>query len=486
MPTADSTVQLPALEGLDPLAPLTVLIVTVGGSHQPVVKALEVHQPDYVVFLCSEDQRTPRVPGSWHSVVDEGPTCSARYGEPPSLPNVRVQAGLEAVPHDVVRITAIDDLPACYTVASVTYDAIRCRLLRVRLIADYTGGTKSMSAGLAAAALDDGQGDVSVVSGERTTLVKVEDGLSHLRTMDASGVQVRRQLKRAAALMKVYDYAAIEAIARELGRERLASAEADVVQRLAALSVGFGAWDRFDHALARRTLLPYRAYFIEPLKFLDAVCCARRFMEQPRLALPQGAGSAGSVAALEYGPGLDKEKGSGFEIAEDLLLNAERCAARRRFDDAVGRLYRAAELTMQIHFRRRYDLWTGELVVAGLPPAAREKVTANEQGLAMVSLRAGYDLLAHFDDDPLYAVYAPRRKAIINALTCRNNSLFAHGFRPLGAADYREVERELAGLVRVAIAAVVKGPRQTPPVQFPGDLLGPVLAIRESAKASES
>jgi hypothetical protein len=33
--------------------------------------------------------------------------------------------------------------------------------------------------------------------------------------------------------------------------------------------------------------------------------------------------------------------GHGYEIVEDLLLNAERRAMQDRYDDAVGRLYRA-------------------------------------------------------------------------------------------------------------------------------------------------
>jgi hypothetical protein len=54
--------------------------------------------------------------------------------------------------------------------------------------------------------------------------------------------------------------------------------------------------------------------------------------------------------------------GHGYEIVEDLLLNAERRAMQDRYDDAVGRLYRALELLVQIRLLQTYDIkrvmWT--------------------------------------------------------------------------------------------------------------------------------
>ncbi|MDB9309098.1 hypothetical protein PN471_10700 [Aphanizomenon sp. CS-733/32] len=48
-------------------------------------------------------------------------------------------------------------------------------------------------------------------------------------------------------------------------------------------------------------------------------------------------------------------EGHGYEIVQDLILNAERRATQQRYDDAVGRLYRALELLAQIRLLKAFD-----------------------------------------------------------------------------------------------------------------------------------
>ena len=44
---------------------MTTLICTVGGSHQPIEKAIKSIQPDHVLFVCSQDDAETANKGSY-------------------------------------------------------------------------------------------------------------------------------------------------------------------------------------------------------------------------------------------------------------------------------------------------------------------------------------------------------------------------------------------------------------------------------------
>ena len=46
-----------------------VLILTIGGSHEPIVKSIKDTKADYVVFLCSDD--LPTTKGSYTQITDK-------------------------------------------------------------------------------------------------------------------------------------------------------------------------------------------------------------------------------------------------------------------------------------------------------------------------------------------------------------------------------------------------------------------------------
>lgn len=104
------------------------------------------------------------------------------------------------------------------------------------------------------------------------------------------------------------------------------------LRRLEDLMAALDAWDRFDHRRAIEVIerlgdrsLDQRLFF--PLK---RVIGSRCLLDQE--------------AALQRWPAM---KGHGLEAVEDLLRNAERRAAQDRYDDAVGRLYRAQRSRIQ-------------------------------------------------------------------------------------------------------------------------------------------
>ncbi len=91
----------------------TTLLCTVGGSHQPIVRAIEHLRPDHVCFICSDDDPATGNKGSYTQVEGKGSVIKARFqDEKPSLPNIPTQADLQPDQVSVLRVQAdnLDDI----------------------------------------------------------------------------------------------------------------------------------------------------------------------------------------------------------------------------------------------------------------------------------------------------------------------------------------------------------------------------------------
>lgn len=418
-----------------------VLILTVGGSHQPIIASIRQHQPDYVIFLCSED--TDRARGSYEQVIGEGKVLKSDLKLPaPDQPSIVKQTGLKEGQYEVLRIAAVDDLAACYHEAARAIRKARERFPEAEVIADYTGGTKSMSAGLVAAAIDDGKCVLKVVTGVRRDLVKVQDGTESVQCLSIGEIHVRRALNQCRMFLKRYEYSATAELLEHVASLFAPRRDQKTVLSWRILARAFDAWDRFDHNSAKELLAGIEAVFPDHTRFANM---------------------------------LARGTGHGFELVEDLVRNAQRRAVQKHFDDAIGRLYRAIELTAQIWLRRRYEIDTSNVDLQRVPEPLRPELaalrTAEDKSLRIGLLRA-WDLIAAMPDDPLAELFTSNRNRLLNMLELRNNSLFAHGVKPITESDYREamefLEPWLNDLIDAATAALGK-PRRDRLPQLPDE-----------------
>ncbi|MFW6296038.1 MAG: hypothetical protein ACOC04_02485 [Halothece sp.] len=185
----------------------TVLIITVGGSPQPIVTAIRTLQPDRAIFLCSTGSK-----GSLSQVIGEGTPCEIRRGTEviDRLPNIPTQAGLGDKferDRDVFPINEPDDLSECYTQASSAIQDVRKDSGNIQIMADYTGGTKTMSVGLAMAGLDH-QVTLYLTTGNRTNTIKVERGELTGQATIAPIIAQRTLEQLLPTALSQYDYSA--------------------------------------------------------------------------------------------------------------------------------------------------------------------------------------------------------------------------------------------------------------------------------------
>ncbi|MDY7021997.1 MAG: TIGR02710 family CRISPR-associated CARF protein [Cyanobacteriota bacterium] len=430
-----------------------ILIVTVGGSHQPIVTAIKTVQPDRVIFICSSGSR-----GSESQVIGKGTPCEVRRGTEvlDRLPNIPTQVELGdrfQVERDLILIEEPDELSECYSKASLGIQNLQRELPNAQIMADYTGGTKTMSVGLAMAGLDH-RVTLYITTGNRTNIIKVDRGELTAQASIAPVIVQRTIEQFIPVVLQQYNYpAAIAELKRLLQSMALPADIKRRIQDLYACCSGLDAWDRFEHQEALELLQnQMKRSEIQPLGiFLRRVMSSRGKIDE------QFDSSEGT-------------KGHGYEIIEDLLLNAERRATQERYDDAVGRLYRALELLAQIRLLTAYEIKTGDVYPQKLPESLREeyeKMRSPVKGKIQLALRNSYELLSKLTDDPLGQLYRANANRIINALETRNNSLFAHGFKPITASDYQKVSDIVVGFIQDGIESVVTNQGKFKVSQFP-------------------
>lgn len=390
----------------------TILVITVGGSCQPIITAIRDFQPDFVLFFASGGAR-----GSRLMVDGAGSPCSGEA-------SIVTQLELPADHYRVVELNDPDTLDICYKTVRAELNALINQYPNCRHIADYTGGTKTMTVALGLAAVESGW-ELSLVRGARTDLVKVVDGTEMASLANTWEVRIQQRMEEAYTLFNQFAYSSAGELLESLLRSSPLNPDSErTIRNWVGLCRGFDAWDRFDHHRAAQLLAPFQSQVVPQWKLLKIL-----------------AGQA---------------RGNGYEMVFDLVLNAERRASRGRYDDAVARLYRALEMLAQARMSQLTPpLDSSKLDPALLPESLRAKYEGIDSGsnLKKLGLRQDYELLADLND-PLGEVFTSMKGRVLDTLDKRNNSILAHGNSPLGQTDYKSMHTHVETLIQNGLVAL--------------------------------
>jgi len=419
-----------------------ILLATVGGSHQPLVTAIRDSRPDYVSFFCTDrDPATGRT-GSRTQIEGNGLCIKRQQDEAaPTLPNIPVQCGLPQNGYDV-RIVPADDLDAAFGVMRGAISELRARFPGATLQADYTGGTKTMTAALVVAALESDAVELRFVTGSRVDLVRVADGTQTAAAASVEGVRHARSMQPYLAAWERFAYSEAEAGLRRLPAPRTNLLRTAYVHAR-DFSAALAAWDRFDHAAAADLLKLY-------------------------------APALGSTLAPYLKPvvvlaGTDSPARTGLLIW-DLWKNALRRADNGRYDDAVARAYRMIEWSAQWLLDSRAGMKTSDLPAAA---AAEVGVSPGRDGRYQAGLWAAWLLVERHVGGNAAQFIARQRAAMFDHLRHRNESILAHGFAPVRAGEWNTLhawlEREFEPMLRAELGtAGVREPFPQLPQRYPG------------------
>ena len=130
----------------------------------------------------------------------------------------------------------------------------------------------------------------------------------------------------------------------------------------------------------------------------------------------------------------DNGRTAGQETLLELLANAERRAKQSRFDDAVGRLYRAVELRGQQLVKQAFGAELGRVALERFPASRRndvlDKLGEPRCGAYKLGVQNLFQALEFGEDEDLCA-QARIYDCLCNHLSNRNSSLLAHGLQPV-------------------------------------------------------
>lgn len=401
-------------------SPSSILLCTVGGSHKPILTAIAQARPDHVVFFATGPDPATGRPGSVQQIQGQGTPVEDRQpdGQIRKLANIPTLAGLAAGTFQALEVPT-DDLDGAVAIMRQAIQDLRRDHPVATLTADYTGGTKTMTAALVIAALESENVELQLVTGARGDLLKVQDGSQSSITMSVETIRLRRAMAPFLTAWDSFNYAeAAAGLARlPLPRNALLRGELLIARDL---SRAFDAWDRFDHVSAQPILENYRARIGRHsgllFTFLDLLLANDARQRPARLW--------------------------------DLWLNAQRKGAQARYDDAVARLYRLTEATAQWLLARR-GIDTAALAPEQLPPDSDLRPT--HDGMYKAGLLDAWRLAAHHLGGEVAGFFAQQGEPLRHHLLVRNASLLAHGDQPIGPADWQGfnawAERHLLPLI---------------------------------------
>ena len=387
-----------------------LFVCTVGGSPAPIMYSLTKHAPKYALFLCS--------------------ASSATAVEEQILPELPKELTGNLV-HTVHILRDEQDLLACVRDmrAAVRKAKEAFGLGGAPLLADFTGGTKVMSAALVLALAEYNVHFTYIGGGQRSKngLGTVIEGTERVMRLanpwDVLGFSPIRQLVDA---FNFHEFPKAARIAEEL---ILRGERAALFQGLAHLSEAYALWDGFDYSRARRAL-PKALEALETLGAQEKLSCPAL---TPLLAHVKK-NCAELYQAADELAAFEENKSPCPSTLRDLAANALRREEQGRFDDASSRYYSLLEKGAKVELASRYGIDTSNVNPDRLPASfLRETpLVPSHDGRLQLPLFKAYLLLACLNN-PLGLAFIQHKERLEQVLRIRNSSLLAHGFSPVDA-----------------------------------------------------
>jgi len=421
-----------------------ILIITVGGSYKPIISSINDNEPDFIYFLCSDDTGTSK--GSYNQVCGKGKPCIPNLNDKDKTPRPSIvkQLRLENSKYDVKRIKGFDNLNQMYEECYKLIRECQTRFPESEIILDYTGGTKTMSAGLVAAGLEIGSVIFCVMRGTRADLKQVRDGTEKKWLIRNTKAYIEKQFNMSKNFAEKYEFRSAIKILEDLtDLQDLENAFHSQIIKSLDIIKAIEAWDNFDHQMALNNLEPYRKDFYTHLEYLKKIIDEINFVNGDEMEEGKGTGSK----KVEY------------VMPWDIFSNAMRRALTGHFDDAVGRLYRCLELIVQLRLKEKASIETARVSYKILEQCSggyfkdyyKIELDPSIQEYE-VPLRASYGLLGElYPKDAIYGYYRGKESQILNLLGKRNGSILAHGFTPVTHEEYKEFEGMIGELLRLII-----------------------------------
>jgi len=395
-----------------------LMIMSLGGSPEPLKKSIAEHRPERIVFFASHD-----------SILKAGDVL------PQPGARLKVESEITEDPSSLFE---------CYKAARRCVDrAAKSGISDAETMVDYTGGTKVMTAALILATVGRSY-RFNYVGGDSRTkngLGIVENGhevmYSDMNPWSAFAEEERRQV---VLLFNRHRYSAVVEIIRIATDRDLPREITEYFRFVQPLATGLSLWDQFNHKEAASSLAEgikrlrdYAGNYADPKweEMLAGMECCKKMLD----------------GILRDTHGLSRFH---YVLIDDLLNNARRRMTDSRYDDAAARIYRALELYGQIVFMKVAGCSNSNVPLEKIPEPIRNefirKYADPQTGTIRLPLQATFRFLQaarHEAGIRFFQKIAEIKKIQNN----RNESILAHGINPVGVNAAESIFRIVSEFV---------------------------------------
>jgi CRISPR-associated protein (TIGR02710 family) len=418
---------------------MKALVITVGTGKdrkdiaEAILFSIREYNPDYILFLV-----TPKTEKETLPLVLEG-IAETKWETFISLDENNVERLFQEYMENISRVITSGFKPA-------------------EIVADFTSGTKPMSAALFAAGVAADCGLLSYIGGERDSGGRVIPDKMKISSLEPVITTLHNRRVLIAEFFNHYQFEAalkiLDLIRTSPGPERVRQE----AESLATLVLFFTNWDLFNLEKAIGLLSKIIASKDPYLRANEGL--VEKLMSYQKLF---NSISPQEKAQPEY---------SEFNIL-NLLANTARRIEEGKFDDAVARMYRTLENLAQYRlWKTEWQIKTGEFNPRRLPEGRiRDKwvkwaegrlgMNDDEKGRVgkkkkklTLGMALAYELLNDLRDPigvEVYAQYTREESDLNLLLTLRNTSILAHGFIPVGENSSRALRDMVFHYVRKAV-----------------------------------
>lgn len=381
------------------------ILISVGGSPQPIIKSLNEQRPEYICFFASEATK-----GSIEKDVLPNLSFKPRHWDWIVTPNA-------------------EGLSECYReIATRLPDIIKkWNVKENELSVDYTGGTKTMSVAITLATIELANSYLYVGGVERSKggVGTVVNGKEKVLSLDNPWNEIAFMgRKKACILFNKARYSSASDVFSMI-EEKVSENHKPFFKALKTMSDGYDLWDRFKHEDACTKLYSCR-------DILKTYSLHNKKLEVFVNQLLQN---------IDF---MDKLRDNAELLNHDLISNARRRAELEcKYDDAVARLYRAIEAIAQFKLKTTYGIDSSNVKEDLIPVVVREefisKYRDNKDNKIKLGLYVSYKLLKMLDNPLGKSFFEFYEKEIRGLLDIRNNSILAHGYRPVSQDTYEKL-----------------------------------------------
>lgn len=397
-----------------------LMIMSLGGSVEPLKKSIVEHRPERIIFFASHD-----------SILKEGEVLAQADVKP------RVETEITEDPNS---------LSECYRAARSCVDrAEKSGVPEGEVIVDYTGGTKVMTAALILATVGSAF-RFNYVGGDLRTkggLGVVENGhekmYADMNPWSAFAEEERRQVM---LLFNRRRYTAVDEIIRIACMRDLPRDVDNFFGFVRPLAAGLLCWEQFNHEKALGSIDKAIGNLREYIKHHGDL--KWETLEGQVQSCRDDLG--GIIRETERLKKLHPV------LIKDLLSNARRRMLDGRYDDAAARIYRALELYGQIEFLQEVGCSNSQVPIKAIPDNLRDEYAQRYRdpasGALKLPLHATFRYLKEKDRESGHRYFRNIDK-IKDIQSNRNRSILAHGTNPVSERACLSIFETVASFVGV-------------------------------------